>query len=296
MRTLPFLNRKKSSGFTLIELLVVIAIIGVLTGLVITNVMSVRQAARRLQCQNKMRQFGIALTLYESAYQHFPSGKTSEPKYSGFSWSAQLLPWLEEEPLWNSLVEFEDAAAIDGIPVNRLGLSTHQLHVHCPSNSETATVQRAMNLNGTYVGLTDYQGVAGRNFRSKDGVFFLDSKTKISQIGDGLSNTFFIGERPPSSDYSLGWWFTGNRQDGTGNADLFLGMEEENAMQAESLKNLGSGPYYYRKGSWKKMESVLHFWSFHPSGANFLYGDGSVNLLSYGTDRTVMLELATFDQ
>ena len=155
--------------------------------------MSVRQAARRLQCQNKMRQFGIALTLYESAYQHFPSGKTSEPKYSGFSWSAQLLPWLEEEPLWNSLVEFGDAAAIDGIPVNRLGLSTHLLHVHCPSNSETATVQRAMNLNGTYVGLTDYQGVAGRNFRSKDGVFFLDSKTKISQIGDGLSNTFFIG-------------------------------------------------------------------------------------------------------
>lgn len=55
MLTLPFLNRKKSSGFTLIELLVVIAIIDVLTGLVITNVMSVRQAARRLQCQNKMR-------------------------------------------------------------------------------------------------------------------------------------------------------------------------------------------------------------------------------------------------
>lgn len=286
------MGRSIRPAFTLVELLVTIAIIGILMAISLPGVMAVRNSARRAACQNKLRQLGIALSSFQASYRYYPSGKTTK-HYDQFSWSAQLLPFIEQEPLWNQLTGSDDSVAVDGLPVHLLGLSKLLPAVHCPSNPDTATLQRASNLNGTFVGLSDYLGVAGQNHTTKDGVFFLDSETHIANISGGLSNTLFVGERPPSFDFNLGWWFTGDGQDGTGNADLFLGMEELNSGLSETLMHLGPGPYSYQNGAPNSLESVFHFWSYHSGGANFAYGDGSVHFLAYTTDRQIMLDLST---
>lgn len=292
MKTRLTTQSRDRFAFTLIELLVSITIIGILMAISIPSVMAVRNAARRTACQNKLRQIGIALTSFQASHRYFPSGKTTK-NYEQFSWSAQLLPYLEQEPLWNQLTGSEDTVVIDGVPAHHLGLTKLLPAVHCPSNPTTATLQRASHLNGTFVALSDYLGVAGQNYLSHDGVFFLDSRTQIAKITGGLSNTLFVGERPPSFDNNIGWWFTGDGQDGTGNVDLFLGMEELNSGQSETLMHLGLGPYRYQDGDPKSMESVFHFWSYHAGGANFVYGDGSVHFMSYTTDPIVMLDLST---
>ena len=101
------------SGFTLVELLVVIAIMGILVGMLLPAVQSVRAAARRSACQNNLRQIGIALLNYESAHQKFPPGRTwtvteegdsdSDPDRIGYSWFAQILPQLEANNLFDQI-------------------------------------------------------------------------------------------------------------------------------------------------------------------------------------------------
>jgi prepilin-type N-terminal cleavage/methylation domain-containing protein len=86
------LSRRAATGFTLVELLVVIAIIGVMVGLLLPAVQAAREAARRLQCSNHLKQLGLALHNYESTYKMFPAGRTS----LGLSVHAALLPFLEQ--------------------------------------------------------------------------------------------------------------------------------------------------------------------------------------------------------
>lgn len=104
-------NRKHGagSGFTLVELLVVIAIIGLLVGLLLPAVQSAREAARRIQCANNLKQIGLALHNYESAHRTFPFSSTSAPGTGSvcgngfFSWMAMLLPHIEQNPLYESI-------------------------------------------------------------------------------------------------------------------------------------------------------------------------------------------------
>src|SRR6478672_125855 len=100
----------KRNGFTLVELLVVISIIGVLVGLLMPAVQSAREAARRSQCQNNLKQLGLALLNHESQQKRFPAG-TVRPKVddgdptgmASFGWSSHLLPYLEQKPVYKLL-------------------------------------------------------------------------------------------------------------------------------------------------------------------------------------------------
>src|SRR5690349_14105304 len=96
------LRRSGWSGFTLVELLVVIAIIGILVGILLPAVQSAREGARRASCQNNIRQLGLGMLNYESAFRHFPS--TDKP--NGFSVQARLLPYMEQQSL-QDLLDFE---------------------------------------------------------------------------------------------------------------------------------------------------------------------------------------------
>src|SRR2546426_877302 len=102
------LRSHSRTAFTLVELLVVIAIIGTLIGMLLPAVQKVRDIADRIKCQNNLRQIGIALHNYHGNCETFPPGRLrtiptpSGPPYPGISWMVYLLPYLDQEPLWNN--------------------------------------------------------------------------------------------------------------------------------------------------------------------------------------------------
>jgi len=185
---------KKPKAFTLVELLVVVAIIGVLVGLLLPAVQAAREAARRMQCGNNLKQLGLAMHNYESAFRCLPSGRTS----LGLSPHAALTPFLEQgntgeridfSSAWNS--PHNAAAAVIAVPA-----------FVCPSDPQSQNPVGWAGTNyrfnqGTEVlwGLPP-QDPADPNFGmpAPNGVFYLNSELRFRDILDGLSNTAAISE------------------------------------------------------------------------------------------------------
>ncbi len=186
----------RQSAFTLVELLVVIAIIGILIALLLPAVQAAREAARRSQCSNNLKQIGVALHVFENTHREFPSSFGGS---QGTDWSAQarILPYLEQVALHDS-VDYDQpySAAVlpDGSPLAAFRVPTYQ----CPSepNDEVRMkngapvhypLNYAMNL-GTWLvhRPTDQQG--------GDGAFQPYRRLKPRDMLDGLSNTMAATE------------------------------------------------------------------------------------------------------
>ena len=222
--------RLKHKAFTLVELLVVIAIIGVLIGMLLPAVQQVREAARRTSCQNNLRQLGIGLHNFESAFRHFPAGyryvpgsNFSEPGYpvSGYldanhlgqAWGSIILPQLEQGNLHNQ-INF-DLPPFD--PANQLARETHLPVFLCPSDpwSPENFVVRDETVNpvekyaaasycanwGPAFGVEDTPSDTSDDVNldatpdDSQGPFFRNSKIRFADIQDGTSSTIAIGER-----------------------------------------------------------------------------------------------------
>ncbi|MBX3417478.1 MAG: DUF1559 domain-containing protein [Pirellulaceae bacterium] len=284
---------KTPLGFTLIELLVVVAIIGVLVGITLPAVQMVREAARRTQCANNLKQVATALHNFESARGHLPTGITEfgAVPYGSTTFLVPLLPYVEQQNLWDqAMIDY----GFDPSPfLSHLGMRTVVPTYQCPSDPESGKVQ--WTHQNRIVTTTSYLGVNGTNYTTRDGVFFLNSKTRMRDITDGASNTLMIGERPPSPDLWYGWWYAGFGRDGSGSPDMILGVRELNPPVpgiTTYLESCPPGPYDYVKGRMGEMCSTLHFWSYHPGGANFALCDGSIRLIPY-TANDILPALAT---
>jgi prepilin-type processing-associated H-X9-DG protein/prepilin-type N-terminal cleavage/methylation domain-containing protein len=283
--------RLRRAGFTLLELVVVIAIMGVLIGVTLAAVQRVRGAAARAKCQNNMRQIGFALHHYHDARGGLPPGLTSGASgnpYPYVSWLTRLLPYVEHGDLWRQTEDAyaRDANFLDDPP--HICLSTWVPLYTCPSDGRTQGFGETPT--GKRVAFTSYLGMEGTNQFTADGVLYADSHVRFGEVLDGLSNTLMVGERPPSFDLRLGWWYAGWGQSQDGSAEMVLGVREKNYWN-----NGGScapGPYHYGPGRASNRCDVFHFWSPHPGGANFLFCDGSVRFLSYSAD-PIMPALAT---
>lgn len=281
------LHRNRNRGFTLIELLVVIGIISILMGLLLSAVQKVRSAAARTQCQNTAKQLGLALHNYHDTRQAFPPGhrSASHPDrmpYSG--WCVSVLPFLEQPAL---AAQAEAAYRANPNPFNppHPNLRTVVPAFLCPTDSRVFTAQTSQRTN-SLVAFTSFLGVAGLDAVSaRDGVLYQDSATRFADITDGTSNTLLLGERPPSADFQFGWWYAGVGQKLTGSADLVLGVREPNLQLVTTGSPCGPGRYPFSAASgFNDPCGMFHFWSPHPSGANFVFADGSVRFLSYSVD------------
>jgi prepilin-type N-terminal cleavage/methylation domain-containing protein len=284
-------QRFAKRGFTLVELLVVIAIIAVLIGLTVPAVMRVRGAANRTTCSNNLRQIGLALHNYHVSHGSFPPGVGYESGAAPFpfmSWNARLLPFLEQDNLWKQTLEAfaQDHNFLAQPP--HVGLGTVVPVFACPADSRTLV---SRDIGSKTVAFTGYLGVEGTNQFKKDGVLYLDSRVRFADITDGSSNTLAVGERPPSADGVLGWWYAGEGQAKDGSADMVLGVQELNGFTWASP--CPPGPFAFGPGRIENQCDALHFWSLHfGGGGNFLFADNSLRFISYSAVR-IMPAIAT---
>lgn len=278
-------------GFTLVELLVVIGIISVLIGLLMPAVQMAREAARNVQCRNQMRQLGLAALNYENAKKAFPTGydnrpTTSKPKST---WLVSLLPYLEQQAIYDQSNAAYNVSKNPFSNPPHTGFSQVMPQFVCPSNPNGLLLGYFPGYSGA--AMTTYLGVNGNDWSLRDGILFDNSKTRLSEIRDGLSNTLLIGERPPSSDRWFGWWYTGEGQNGTSSLDSLMGVRETN-LGTRNNSICDAGPYHFQAGDEFQQCDSLHFYSLHPGGANFCLADGSVAFTSYEAD-SILPAMAT---
>lgn len=274
-------------GVTLAEVLVVIAIIAVLIGLLLPAVQKIRDASLRASCSNRLRQLGIGLHLYHDSNQSFPSGVSHPAPLPGvipihgddtdpyplMTWHCRLLPFIEQNALWEQAVH---AYSIDRYYLNNPPHTAGTVSVAlflCPSDMRRPQPGKSLDESAAP---TSYLGIEGINHYVTGGMLYLDSRVRMADITDGMSNTLMVGERPPSVDVTFGRWYGGWGNWGT--ADSTLGIEESGVQGW--VRGCLDGPYQFCQGSERDPCSIFHYWSYHTGGGNFLSADGAVHFLT----------------
>ncbi|MHC2068553.1 DUF1559 family PulG-like putative transporter [Bremerella sp. T1] len=286
----------RQRGFTLVELLVVIAIIGVLIALLLPAVQQAREAARRSSCRNNLKQVGLALHNYHDVHGSFVFGFNKLEAL----WTAPILPQLEQNNIYETLIWAESGDGnwqTDGSP-NETACGTVVPMYRCPSMPIAEHVDN-QGIPGRVP--ISYRGVASSQACSDDestipdssfpqvalehqdldGTLYGGSSTRFADIRDGTTNTAVVGESWTDPSYvrdgqGMDFWQFGCPQ--SGGWDPIPGDK-------------GGTEYSEGVGSmWPKMNSVLDptqvgviaeiaFGSYHPGGAMFCFGDGSVQFL-----------------
>lgn len=283
-------------GFTLIELLVVIAIIAVLIALLLPAVQQAREAARRTQCKNNLKQFGLALATYHDTARMFPSleiqnqaflsgGNNNWGQFAG-TYNTLILPYIDQAPMYNSM-NFNVGY---NVGPNLIANAQKYPAFLCPSNP----VQNQM-FNGTHI--THYYAVIGgtnnppggteriqwaigttNGTENLKGIFYHSSSVSIAAIVDGTSNTVAIAEAIGYEPTTTSLVVT--VQDGRG-----MGFSASTNTQYGINNFNGTGSPPLPSARWMVPSS------FHTGGIHVLLADGSVRFISQNVNATTWQNL-----
>jgi prepilin-type N-terminal cleavage/methylation domain-containing protein/prepilin-type processing-associated H-X9-DG protein len=281
---------RSRAAFTLIELLVVIAIIAVLIGLLLPAVQKVREAAARSQCQNNLKQLGLAMHNHHDSLLSFPAGGSDGPNVNccsatsrvGWTWMFHLTPYIEQQAVYNTPETTAGNATVANTVIKTF---------YCPSRrlptlySNGARSDYAGN-GGFNLAENGSRGIMVRQWRSPSATMSptapVEQKRRMADITDGLSNTILIGEKQVHPTVL-----------GSAGGDN------------EVWNNSGWDQDHVRFGEALPQEDMLHpnsttatFWSVrfgssHSGGVQFAFGDGSVKFVSYAIDLTNWTRLCT---
>ncbi len=290
-----FLRRR--CAFTLVELLVVIAIIGILVGLLLPAVQSAREAARRMSCQNNLKQIGLAIHNYHDTYRQFPWVNANSTLGGGSAFVA-ILPHMEQ----TNAFRLYDFTKSNRDPYNRQVVSQRLPFYWCPSAVERRPVPEcdsdAGRAPGSYavnIGTEDYNqywSYFGLPQPSLDGMIVYsdvrDRKTKFASVTDGSSNTLLVGETAynlPDYLFSFGSCRGESRFSFTYWCNPYPGSTACTTEYAFNPNDVWNDGVFDR--GW-----VRSFRSDHVGGVQFVFGDGSVHFVSENINAQTLDKLA----
>ncbi|WP_437200727.1 DUF1559 family PulG-like putative transporter [Planctomicrobium sp. SH664] len=287
---------RRQRGFTLIELLVVIAIIAVLIALLLPAVQQAREAARRSQCKNNLKQMGLAIHNYNDVHQAIPPGwivQTADKDYvvgkdnqiDCWGWGAFLLPYIDQAPLYNQMGIGNGQKLENVLELGNTVVSVYR----CPtdsaplvSSSDTNAVRRGNAPGSRWGAISSYKGNFGHRrgaleinpTAERTGIFLklgypgkTDDTVRFRDVTDGLSNTIMIGET---------CWQRGELKVRGG---VWAGTPRGiGGSAATELVASGAAAMNHQVDDGNQLGYSFH--SNHDGGVQFLLGDGSVRLIS----------------
>jgi prepilin-type N-terminal cleavage/methylation domain-containing protein len=308
------MHRLLRKGFTLIELLVVIAIIAVLIALLLPAVQQAREAARRTQCKNNMKQIGLALHNYESTFSCWPPGSFGLNQNAMMipNWRLQIFPYFDQAPLYNAM-NYTQAFGGSGATTNTTALSRKVLSGYvCPSSPLDPCANLGNNglfiQTPMYVGIAGgYPDVAGRvvgsasnygGFYTNNGMLLVNELTRMRDAIDGSSNTMMVAEQSGqigTQDIRNGYYggYTGANFN---NSNAVTGS---NPAGGDSW-SVGVTSVQYKINSPTTAGGSDNPWdantvinSFHTGGIHGLLADGSVRFISNNVDFNTLVNLCS---
>jgi len=306
------MNRIRSrNAFTLVELLVVIAIIGILVALLLPAIQAAREAARRTQCSNNLKQIGLALQNYHDTHQKFPPANivrnlTGTPLYGdGWTWHARILPQLEQNTLYDQIshVMGTDSGTYTSTEQSLAGRDTVLTVFQCPTHPR-GPISTGTGKFGYQI--STYNGVCGTSTFNNDqldeatdlgyrgnGMFFMNSEVRMADVLDGTTTTFIVAEVQddfrdgttlPGSDRKYCFAKDSDNNPPTDITEYLVGMESNDPINANTRDANG----YTNNGEYAG--------SYHPGGAQFLLVDGSTRFVSDAINMATYQALATRDR
>jgi prepilin-type N-terminal cleavage/methylation domain-containing protein len=296
-------SKRVREAFTLIELLVVIAIIGILIGLLLPAVQKVREAANRAKCKNNLKQMGLACHNHESVYGFLPTGgwgwnwvgdanRGAGHRQPG-GWTFSILPFVEQQDVYRLATSATGCAQMISTPLSLYNCPTRR--TGGPFAGGVHSYNNFGGVNAPQMARTDYAANSGDNAGDENnggptnladgdtnwkwasyattwtGVVFVGSEVHFSDIINGTSNTYLIGEKYLDPDNYL------NGTDPGDNENMYVGFDND------TTRSTDYPPTQDKPG----VQNTFWFGSMHPGGLNMLNCDGSVAVIAYNIDPAV---------